>query len=133
ESTIDHLKSGRLRLVRDIEDLARRSGQTGIEVCHDILTELRKRAVRCAVKDIEARFRLEDLFQECRLALANVASFMERENQMLEALHLRTVMRACLDRAHGADLQELAVSLEEQLPLLEVRTFVVSRGNEDVL
>src|SRR5690606_3354553 len=37
------------------------------------------------------------------------------------------------DRAHGADLQELAVSLEEQLPLLEVRTFVVSRGNEDVL
>jgi len=133
ESTIEHLKSGRLRLVRDIEDLARRSGQTGIEVCHDILTELRRRAVRCAATDIEARLRLEDLFQECRLALANVASFMERENQMLEALHLRTVMRACLDRAHGAGLPELAVSLEEQLPLLEVRTFIVSRGNEDVL
>jgi len=133
ESTIDHLKSGRLHLVRDLEELARRSGQTGIEVCHEILTELRRLATRCARTDLEGRLRLEDLFQECRIGLANVSSFMERENQMLESVHLRTVMRACLERAHGAGLPELAVTLEEQLPLLELRMFVISRGNEDVL
>lgn len=133
ESTIEHLRSGRVRLVRDIKDLARRSGQTGVEVCHEVVTDLRRAAVRCATSDAEARFRLEDLFQECRLALATVASFVESENQTVEALHLRSIMRTCLDRAQGVGLPELAVSLEEQLPLLEIRDFVISRGNEDVL
>jgi hypothetical protein len=73
------------------------------------------------------------LFQECRIALANVALFAERENQALQALHLRTVTRACLDRARGAGLPELAVALEEQLPLLGVRSFVISKGDEDIL
>ncbi len=132
-STVEYLRSDNLRLVRDFENIARRSGPTGIEVCHEVLTELRKQVISAGSPDEETRPRLEDLFQECRLALAHVALFAERENQALQALHLRTVTRACLERAHGAGLPELAVALEEQLPLLDIRNFVISQGDEDVL
>lgn len=133
DATLSYLRSGTMKLVREFESIARKSGSTGIEYCHEVLTELRRQVLSSASGEPASRPGLEDLFQECRLSLAEVALFAERENQAVQALHLRAITRACLDRAHGAGLPELAVTLEEQLPLLGVRSFVISRGDEDVL
>jgi hypothetical protein len=67
------------------------------------------------------------------LALADIALFFEREHHAVQAMHLRVVTRACLGRAHGGDLGELAVALEEQLPLFGLRHFVISRGPGELL
>lgn len=132
-STIEYLRSRKLRLVHELETIARRSGPTGIEACHDVLTRLRYEVLRATASDTKVRPALEDLFQECRLGLANVTLFAERENQALQSLHLRAVTRVCLERAQSGGLPELAVALEEQLPLLGIRSFCISQGNEDVL
>lgn len=133
DAVILHITSDRPRLVREFEYIARRSGATGLETCHEVLTTLRREILTLVASDHEARWRVEDLMQECRLSLANVALFAEREHQLMQGQHLREITRACLERAHGADLGELAVTLEEQLPLLGIRHFVISRGNEDDL
>ncbi len=113
--------------------LARRAGPTGIEVCHDILTTLRLEVLRRVSFRSDEGATLEDLFQEARLALADVSLFTEREHHAAQALYLRVITRACLNRAHGGEIGELAVALEEQLPLFGIRCFVVARGVADEL
>jgi len=110
--------------------LAHKGGATGIEVCHEVLTELRKEMVRRLPSDSPLIFRAEDLFQEARLALAQASLFREREHHSAQALHLRVITRTCLARAQGAELGELAVALDEQLPMLGIRHYVVSRGRD---
>lgn len=125
--------AGRRSFLAAITKLARRAGPTGIEVCHDVLTTLRLEVLRCVSFRSDEGAALEDLFQEARLALAHVSLFTEREHHAAQALYMRVITRACLKRAHGGETGELAVALEEQLPLFGVRRFVVARGNADEL
>lgn len=134
--TLVGVVEGRIRhitLVSAMAQLARLGGMTGLDVCHEVLTKLRVETLRRLAKDDPSIPRLEDTFQEARLAVANVSLFFEREHQAAQALHLRVITRACLDRAQGADLGELAVALDEQLPLFGIRHFVISQGPSDQL
>jgi hypothetical protein len=76
---------------------------------------------------------LEDAFQEGRLTLANRSLSSERARHTAQAHHLRAVARACLERAHGADLSELAVALDEQLPMFGFKKFVIAQGSKNDL
>lgn len=120
-------------LVGAMEQLARRGGSTGFDVCHEVLTRLRVETLRRLPKDAKVVPILEDAFQEARLAIANVSLFFEREHHAAQALHLRVITRACLDRVHGSDIGELAVAIEEQLPLFGIRHFIISQGSGDRL
>lgn len=121
------------RFVSTFARLAESVGDMGIDACHDALTELRLQILE-RLPESDRRIPLaEDLFQEARLALSNVSLFAEREHHAAQALHLRVIARACLDRAHGSDLSELAVTLDEQLPLFGLRNFVISRGSGETL
>ncbi len=125
--------AGRRTFLGALTKLARRAGPTGIEVCHDILTTLRLEVLRRVSFRSDEGATLEDLFQEARLALADVSLFTEKEHHAAQALYLRVITRACLNRAHGGEIGELAVALEEQLPLFGIRRFVVARGGADEL
>lgn len=120
-------------LTREFANLSHAVRESGMDVCHELLTELRLQSLGLLQDDDPRRSSLEDGFQEARLALAHRAMFHERERQSTHTLYLRVITRACLTRAQGGDLDELAVSLEEQLPMFGLKHFVISRGDEDVL
>ena len=124
-------KSG--SFVANLTHLGRTSGETAIDVCHEVLTRLRLRVLKCLPPFDPMMTTLEDVFQEGRLALANRSLFSERARHAAQAHHMRAVARACLDRAHGADLSELAVALDEQLPMFGFDKFVISQGSGNKL
>lgn len=133
KALMTELNGNKGALTTEFANLSHVVGETGMDVCHELLTELRLQSLGFLVDEDPRRTCLEDGFQEARLVLANRAMFYERERQSTHTLYLRAITRACLNRAQGGDLDELAVSLEEQLPMVGLKHFVVSRGDEDVL
>lgn len=117
-------------LVAHLTQLSRASGENSIDVCHEVLTRLRLRVLKSLAPGDAMLGALEDAFQEGRLALANRSLFSERARHTAQAHHLRAVARACLDRAQGAHLDELAVALDEQLPMFGFDKFVISQGDK---
>ncbi len=133
DGLLKDLKGQSRTFVSGLSQLAQRVGDTGIDACHDVLTQVRLLLLERLPDRDDRIAKAEDIFQEARLALANVSLFSEREHHAAQAHHLRVIARACLDRAHGSGLGELAVALEEQLPLFGLRHFVVSKGSSDSL
>ncbi len=133
QSVLDEYRGNKGAFVSKISHLSRSSGETAIDVCHEVLTRLRLRVLKCLTPHDPMTIALEDAFQEGRLALANRSLFSERARHTEQAHHLRAVARACLDRAHGAELSELAVALDEQLPMFGINKFVVSQGSQNEL
>ncbi len=132
-AVLDEYKGKKGAFVANLAQLSRASGETAIDVCHEVLTRLRLRVLKCLAPTDPMIASLEDAFQEGRLALANRSLFSERARHTAQAHHLRAVARACLDRAHGADLSELAVALDEQLPMFGIKKFVISQGERSDL
>lgn len=133
QSVIDEYSGKRGAFVGTLTQLSRASGETAIDVCHEVLTRLRLRVLKCLGPGDNMLGPLEDAFQEGRLALANRSLFSERARHTAQSHHMRAVARACLDRAHGADLDELAVALDEQLPMFGFDKFLISRGADNDL
>jgi DNA-binding LacI/PurR family transcriptional regulator len=121
------------KLVRAFELIGRRQAGAGADLlaCHDVLTTLRLQALSCTVSDREARPRLEDLFQEARLALARMGVDVERHRHGVLSLRLRIITKACEALLGAGDLQSLGRTLEEQLPGLGIESFAISRFEND--
>lgn len=130
DAVADEYKGKKGSLVAHLTQLSRASGESSIDVCHEVLTRLRLRVLKSLGPSDAMLGALEDAFQEGRLALANRSLFSERARHTAQAHHLRAVARACLDRAQGADLDELAVALDEQLPMFGFDKFVISQGDK---
>jgi DNA-binding LacI/PurR family transcriptional regulator len=116
----------------EFERLARQHSVQGGDaiVCHEVLTELRLQALVCSEVQPTLRTRLEDIFQESRLSLGRVASSVAREHQIALNQRLRSILVSCLEQVGRPDWRQLQAALAEQLPLLGVSSYCVSKWDE---
>jgi phosphoserine phosphatase RsbU/P len=96
-------------------------------VPHEVLTELRLQTIVCVEVEPTLRPRVEDVFQEARLILARVGSSVAREHIEAVSLRLRHFTRACLTQVGAPDEYQFAEMLIEQLPVMGIQTFCISR------
>lgn len=116
-------------VVREFESMARRHTASGGDVlaCHDILTTLRSQVLGWGGTEPETRPILEDLMQEARLVIGRVALDSERNRRDMLERRLYAIAETCHALLHRASLGDLAAVLNEQLPLMGIKGFVVSR------
>jgi hypothetical protein len=112
-----------------MEGVARRSIAVGgsVDPCNDVLTMLRLQLLAIAAGHAEARPRLEDMFQETRLVLTQVALCAYRERDQAAGNHLRNISRTCLDTLGTRDAGPLSRALSEHLPALGVSACAITR------
>jgi DNA-binding LacI/PurR family transcriptional regulator len=112
-----------------LESIARRCIALGgsVEPCNDVLTVLRLQTLGIAAGYSEARPRIEDLFQETRLILTQVALAAYRERDHAAANHLRNISKTCLEVLATREAGPIGRALSEHLPPLHVSACTVSR------
>ncbi|HWO08901.1 MAG TPA: substrate-binding domain-containing protein [Polyangiaceae bacterium] len=112
-----------------MEVTARRSIAVGgtVDPCNDVLTMLRLHVLGIAAGHPEARPRLEDLFQETRLTLTQVALAAYRERDQAAGNHLRNITRTCLEALATHDASALSRALSQHLPPLGVSACTLTR------
>jgi DNA-binding LacI/PurR family transcriptional regulator len=115
--------------IDEVEDLVRRNVTLGhdLMVCHDVLTTLRLQALACAALEPPSRPRVEDIFQESRLATARIGVDVERAHQRMLNQHMRIISRVCIGALGTRDAAALPELLAEHLPALGIRGFSVTR------
>lgn len=120
-------------LLRTMATLGRRHTAAGgdIIVFHDILSKLRYQVLSLSSVEPEQRPRLEDIFQDCRFALAQIAVDAERSRQEMLNLRVRIITKECLALFGSGTFDNVANSLEEHLPAIGIDAFVVSRFQVD--
>jgi len=112
-----------------MESVARRAVAVGgsVDPCNDVLTVLRLQVLGISSGHPEARPRIEDMFQETRLILTQVALAAYRERDQAAANHLRNISRTCLEAVGSRDVGSLTRVLSEHLPPLGVSACAISR------
>jgi phosphoserine phosphatase RsbU/P len=116
----------------ETEQLARRHMLAGgdITACHDVLTALRQQAVACAQLEPPIRPRVEDLFQEARMALARLGADFDKDYQRLLSRRLRLIIKTCLTLSGSGTVADLAATLDEHLPEMGIKSYSVTRFRE---
>ena len=112
-----------------VESVARRAIAAGgsVDPCNDILTMLRLQVLGIASGQPETRPRIEDLFQETRLMLTQVALAAYRERDQAAASHLRNISKTCLETLATRDAGPISRALSAHLPPLGVSACAISR------
>ena len=112
-----------------MESLARRAIAVGgsVDPCNDVLTVLRLQMLGIIVGQPETRPRLEDLFQETRLMLTQVALSAYRDRDQSAASHLRNISRTCLETLATREAGPISQALSAHLPPLGVSACAISR------
>lgn len=128
-ATGEELDGSEGALLHELEAIARRSIAVGgnIDACNDVLTRLRLLLLSVLGPKSEPRARVDDMLQETRLRLTEVALGAYREREQASANHLRNLTRACLDTLASHNGQSLTRALREHLPALGICACTVSR------
>jgi DNA-binding LacI/PurR family transcriptional regulator len=118
-----------------MEGVARRAIAVGgsVDPCNDVLTVLRLQALGISSGHPEARPRLEDMFQETRLILTQVALAAYRERDQATANHLRNISRTCLETLATREAGPISRALSEHLPPLGISACAISRFSTSAL
>jgi sigma-B regulation protein RsbU (phosphoserine phosphatase) len=108
--------------VRAYDDLLRRLVLAGsdLSVCHQVVSALRSRVVRCIAGDAQRRGQAEDLFHEARAMTANVVDRVQAKERMHAWRSARALGRASAAIASGGGLAELARAVSDNLPELGI-------------
>jgi len=112
-----------------MESLARRAIAVGgsVDPCNDVLTVLRLQMLGIISGQPETRPRLEDLFQETRLMLTQVALSAYRDRDQSAASHLRNISKTCLETLATREAGPISRALSAHLPPLGVSACAISR------
>jgi phosphoserine phosphatase RsbU/P len=94
---------------------------------HDVLTAIRLELLQLIPLQPELHARLEDQFQEGRLALTKVALAAYRERDQAKTQHVRAIAKACLDALNRRTFDDVAAALSLHLPPLGIQGCAVSR------
>jgi hypothetical protein len=112
-----------------MESVTRRAIAVGssVDPCNDVLTVLRLQVLGIASGQPEARPRIEDMFQETRLTLTQVALSAYRDRAQSAARHLRNISKTCLETLATREAGPISRALSAHLPPLGVSACAISR------
>lgn len=125
----DEMEGQEGALLYALEKVGRRAIANGgnIDACNDVLTKLRLLLISIVASTSDIRSRLDDVLQETRLRLTNVALGAYREREQASGVHFRNLTRACLNTLLTHDGIPLTRMLREHLPPLGIEACTISR------